>query len=87
MLPSKVVVLRQGSSSSIPAADLVPGDVVEIRAGNKIPADLRLCQISSDLKFDRSVLTGESNPIKASVNFTDDNFLEARPFLFILIED
>jgi sodium/potassium-transporting ATPase subunit alpha len=87
MLPSQVVVLRQGSSSSIPAADLVPGDVVEIRAGNKIPADLRLCQISSDLKFDRSVLTGESNPIKASVNFTDDNFLEARSFLFILIED
>jgi sodium/potassium-transporting ATPase subunit alpha len=80
MLPSQVIVLRHGSSSSIPAADLVPGDVVEIRAGNKIPADLRLCQVSSDLKFDRSVLTGESNPIRGSVNFTDDNFLEVTPF-------
>lgn len=76
LLPSEVVVLRDGDSHAVPASELVPGDVVQIRAGNKLPADVRLCDISGDLKFNRSILTGESNAIKASVNSTSDNFLE-----------
>jgi len=76
MLPSEVVVLRDGNWHAIPAAGLVPGDIVQIRAGNKIPADLRLVEVSSDLKFNRSILTGESKPVKGSVNATSDNFLE-----------
>lgn len=60
------------------AAELVPGDIVQIRAGNKIPADLRLAETSSDLKFNRSVLTGESNAVSASIDSTSDNFLEVR---------
>jgi len=76
MLPSEVTVLRDGQFRAIPAAALVPGDVVQIRAGNKIPADLRLVEVSSDLKFNRSILTGEANAIKASINSTSDNFLE-----------
>lgn len=76
MLPAQVVVLRDGSARSLHAFELVPGDIVRIRAGNKIPADLRLCDISSDLKFDRSLLTGESDAVRGSVNGTDNNFLE-----------
>jgi sodium/potassium-transporting ATPase subunit alpha len=79
MLPSQVVVVRDGNSRSVPASELVPGDIIEIRAGNKVPADLRLCEVSGDLKFDRSVLTGEAKPIQGSVNFTDDNLLEVDP--------
>ena len=73
--------MRDGNSRSVPASELVPGDIIEIRAGNKVPADLRLCEVSGDLKFDRSVLTGESKPIQGSVNFTDDNLLEVDPGL------
>lgn len=37
---------------------MVPGDVLHIKAGNKLPADVRFIEISSDAKFDRSILTG-----------------------------
>ncbi|KND90695.1 Sodium/potassium-transporting ATPase subunit alpha-1 [Tolypocladium ophioglossoides CBS 100239] len=76
MLPEHCQVTRDGQLLHLPAADLVPGDLVSIKAGNKLAADMRFIQISSDAKFDRSVLTGESRPIAATVNHTDDNYLE-----------
>lgn len=54
----------------------MPGDIVQVKSGNKLPADLRFIQISSDARFDRSVLTGESRPIPGSVQQTDANYLE-----------
>lgn len=59
MLPDDVVVLRDGVQTTLPAASLVPGDLVQISMGQKVPADVRLIEISGDLRFDRSVLTGE----------------------------
>lgn len=59
MLPSDVLVLRDSVSTMVAAKDLVPGDLVSINMGNKVPADLRLIEASSDLQFDRSILTGE----------------------------
>lgn len=76
MLPEQSQLLRDGQIVHVPAEELVPGDVVLVKAGNKLPADIRFTQISSDAKFDRSVLTGESRPIPATVNFTDENYLE-----------
>ncbi|VDC04342.1 unnamed protein product [Peniophora sp. CBMAI 1063] len=78
MLPADVVVLRDGSQTSVPAADLVPGDLVHIPLGQKVPADLLLVEVSSDLKFDRAVLTGESEPVSGKLDKTDDNFLETK---------
>jgi P-type Ca2+ transporter type 2C len=52
-------VLRNNATQNIPAAELVPGDVVLVEAGNIIPADLRLIE-SASLKIDESSLTGES---------------------------
>lgn len=49
------------------------GDIVRITLGSKVPADLRLLEVSSDLRFDRSILTGESNAVAAAVDATDDN--------------
>lgn len=46
--------------------------------GNKLPADIRFTEMSSDLKLDRSVLTGESEPIGASIESTDPNILETK---------
>ena len=59
MLPSDVLVLRDSASIKIPAKDLVPGDLITISMGEKVPADLRLIEVSADLQFDRSILTGE----------------------------
>lgn len=58
MLPDTCLVIRNASTLEISAVDLVPGDVIQIKQGNKIPADVRIVQASPDLKFDRSILTG-----------------------------
>lgn len=58
MLPDSCLVLRDGGRSTLPATDIVPGDILFIKAGNKLPADARFVEISSDAKFDRSILTG-----------------------------
>jgi Ca2+-transporting ATPase len=59
-------VRRDGAVADIAAADLVPGDVVLLRAGEIVPADLRLT-IADRLLVDRSALTGESVPELGSV--------------------
>ncbi|KAI0081422.1 aminophospholipid-transporting P-type ATPase [Panus rudis PR-1116 ss-1] len=61
MIPPSCRVVRDGTLMSIPAADLVKGDIVLIRSGDKTPADLILFA-ANDLKVDNSSLTGESEP-------------------------
>ncbi|EOO00222.1 putative h k atpase alpha protein [Phaeoacremonium minimum UCRPA7] len=58
--------------------EIVPGDVLLVKAGNKLPADVRFVQVSSDAKFDRSILTGESVPLSAEIESTDKNYLETK---------
>lgn len=55
-------VLREGRKWVIPAADLVPGDIVFLEAGDRVPADLRLLQ-GQGLEIEESSLTGESVPV------------------------
>jgi sodium/potassium-transporting ATPase subunit alpha len=78
MLPEDCLTRRDGENASTPAQELVPGDIVFVKAGDKLPADLRFVQVSSDAKFDRAVLTGESMPLAATVDSTDDNYLETK---------
>lgn len=61
MLPDNCMILRGGVQSTLLANEIVPGDILYIKAGNKLPADVRFVEISSDAKFDRSILTGKSN--------------------------
>ncbi|KAF8579449.1 aminophospholipid-transporting P-type ATPase [Ramaria rubella] len=61
MIPPSCRVIRGGSLISVPAADLVKGDIVFLRMGDKTPADLVIFN-STDLKVDNSSLTGESEP-------------------------
>ena len=57
------VVLRDGREQELPVADLVPGDVVRLKAGDLVPADGRLLDVK-DLHVRESVLTGESLPVE-----------------------
>lgn len=61
LLKIQAKVRRTGHRQSLPAEELVPGDVVLIESGDKVPADLRLIQ-TNNLAIDESFLTGESLP-------------------------
>ncbi|MGE4422338.1 MAG: cation-translocating P-type ATPase [Pseudodesulfovibrio sp.] len=61
-LSAEARVLRSGKTVRIPALEVVPGDVVLLRSGNKVPADLRLLS-ERELRIDESMLTGESLPV------------------------
>ncbi|MCY0851939.1 MAG: plasma-membrane proton-efflux P-type ATPase [Thermoplasma acidophilum] len=58
-------VLRDGTWTVLPAREIVPGDVVRIRAGDFVPADLKVVE-TSDMEVDQSALTGESMPVRKS---------------------
>jgi len=52
-------VIRNGEYQTIPAVDLLVGDIVKLQIGQRVPADIRIVEASTDLRFDRSLLTGE----------------------------
>ncbi len=62
MVQTEARVRRSGRDLKVPSDQLVPGDVVLIQAGDKVPADLRLLQVT-ELRVDESALTGESVPV------------------------
>ena len=64
-------VLRDGEETAVPARDLVPGDVVLLRTGDRVPADAR-SRRRVNLAVDESALTGESAAVEKSVPALDD---------------
>ncbi len=62
MVHTRARVVRGGQRLEVPSEDLVPGDLVLLEAGDKVPADLRLTECS-ELRLDESALTGESLPV------------------------
>lgn len=62
MLATRAMVLRDGERFEVDAGDLVPGDVVLLESGTRVPADLRLLR-QKNLRIDEAALTGESVPV------------------------
>ena len=73
MVQAKARVLRDGRERELPSSQLVPGDIVYLAAGMRVPADLRLLYVL-DLRVDESMLTGESLPSeKKSEKLVEEN--------------
>lgn len=80
-LPPQSTVLRNSEALGIPSEDIVPGDIVMVKAGDKIPADFRVIQASS-FKVNNSSLTGESLPQRRDIDNQHENPLEASNLAF-----
>ncbi|XP_048881783.1 sodium/potassium-transporting ATPase subunit alpha-3b isoform X2 [Brienomyrus brachyistius] len=81
MVPQQALVIREGEKMQINAEEVVAGDLVEVKGGDRIPADLRIIS-SHGCKVDNSSLTGESEPQTRSPDCTHDNPLETRNIAF-----
>ena len=66
MLSSDAEVVRDGKNTEIPARELVPGDVVVLKTGDRVPADLRMIEVSN-IACTEAALTGESLPVEKCV--------------------
>ncbi|CAI5516948.1 unnamed protein product [Closterium sp. Naga37s-1] len=71
LIPATSRVLRNGRVQVVDASELVPGDVVELSDGDKVPADIRLIH-ATDLTVDNSALTGESAAVERGAELAVD---------------
>lgn len=74
-IPPKALVIRDGNENSIEAAKLVPGDLIRLKGGVNIPADIRVVECH-EMKVNNASLTGESDDLVRKVKKTADNPLE-----------
>ncbi|EKX35785.1 hypothetical protein GUITHDRAFT_118062 [Guillardia theta CCMP2712] len=80
-------VLREGKTRIIDAAELVPGDVVEVAVGDKVPADMRVVEMQSTaLKVEQAALTGEAASVNKNPSFLspaiDDELAQKENIMF-----
>jgi len=81
MVPQQALALRNGEIKSVLAREVVLGDIVQIKGGDRIPADIRVIQ-SSNMKVDNSSLTGESEPQGRDNAPSTSTVLEAKNIAF-----
>uniref|UniRef100_A0A3P8RJJ7 Sodium/potassium-transporting ATPase subunit alpha n=1 Tax=Amphiprion percula TaxID=161767 RepID=A0A3P8RJJ7_AMPPE len=81
LVPQQAIVIRDGQKNQIYANQLVVGDLVEIKGGDRVPADIRIIT-SQGCKVDNSSLTGESEPQTRSPECTHESPLETRNIAF-----
>ncbi len=67
LVPDEATVIRDRQPRRLPVVDIVPGDLISLEAGDKVPADLRLVHARS-LRVDEAMLTGESVPVGKHTN-------------------
>merc|ERR1712038_1070071 len=77
MVPQYAVVRRNGEKLEVKADEITKGDIVEVKFGDRIPADIRILE-ARGFKVDNSSLTGESEPQSRNHEFTHENPLETK---------
>merc|ERR1711962_480305 len=81
LVPQYALCLRDGEKHNLPAEELCVGDIVEIKFGDRVPADVRVIE-ARGFKVDNSSLTGESEPQSRSPEFSAENPLETKNLAF-----
>merc|ERR1712141_115179 len=81
LVPQFALIIRNGEKIEIKAEELTIGDIVEVKFGDRVPADLRVIECRN-FKVDNSSLTGESGPQSRNNQFTHDNPLETKNLAF-----
>jgi sodium/potassium-transporting ATPase subunit alpha len=81
MVPQYALAVRNGEKLTIKAEELTLGDIIEVKFGDRVPADIRVIE-AKGFKVDNSSLTGESEPQHRSPEFTHDNPLETKNLAF-----
>lgn len=81
LVPQHAIAFRDGAKANIKAEELVLGDIIDVKFGDRIPADIRIIECRG-LKVDNSSLTGESEPQSRSVECTSDVALETKNLAF-----
>jgi sodium/potassium-transporting ATPase subunit alpha len=77
LVPQYALVRRDGEKVTLAAVELTLGDIVEVKFGDRIPADIRVLE-ARGFKVDNSSLTGESEPQQRTPEFTHENPLETK---------
>merc|ERR1712112_38069 len=81
LVPQYALARRDGEKVTITAAELTLGDIVEVKFGDRVPADIRVLE-ARQFKVDNSSLTGESEPQQRTPEFTHENPLETKNLAF-----
>ena len=81
LLFQQALAIRNGEKRNLKAEELVVGDIVEVKFGDRVPADVRIIK-AQGFKVDNSSLTGESEPQSRSSEFTNENPLETKNLAF-----
>ncbi len=81
MVPQYAIVIRDGQKLTLKAEELCIGDLVEVKFGDRIPADIRIVE-ARQFKVDNSSLTGESEAQSRNCEYTHENPLETKNLAF-----
>ena len=81
LVPQYALAIRDGEKVNIKAEELTLGDIIEVKFGDRVPADMRVIEARS-FKVDNSSLTGESEPQARNHEFTHENPLETKNLAF-----
>lgn len=81
LVPQYALAIREGEKVNLKAEELTIGDIIEVKFGDRVPADMRVIE-ARNFKVDNSSLTGESEPQSRSNEYTHENPLETKNLAF-----
>jgi len=81
LVPQYALAVRNGEKVNLKAEELTMGDIIEVKFGDRVPADMRVIE-ARNFKVDNSSLTGESEPQARNAEFTHENPLETKNLAF-----